>query len=269
MNITIDNYEAYLVDYLDGNLNEDETRQLQQFVAAQGLDWAELTEGLPHLEAPQVAYDGKDRLKKKATFVPLYVKIASAAAAAGLLLTVSLWPEKSMPKLEPIAELTAIPASISIEEKPFQIMPRKIIAFNECQIVPKETQSEQMRKEVEAIAALSPMIAQEITTLEETEFSLAADIELLRYRLGNEIALTPFSIEPTFEEEMPTSLIGRSIYRMTEGRCRSIGSLINAGLHIAKKETVKASTDAAMTAYYRVEDHIEEAKEHWQEKREE
>ena len=47
MNITIDNYEAYLIDYLDGNLNEDETRQLQQFVAAQGLDWAELTEGLP------------------------------------------------------------------------------------------------------------------------------------------------------------------------------------------------------------------------------
>ena len=138
MNITIDNYEAYLIDYLDGNLNEDETRQLQQFVAAQGLDWDELTEGLPHLEAPQITLAGKEKLKKRAAVVPFYIKIASAAAAAGLLLTVVLWPQKSMPKVEPIAELTPIPASISIEEKPFHIMPRKIITFNECQIAQKK-----------------------------------------------------------------------------------------------------------------------------------
>ena len=292
MNITIDNYEAYLIDYLDGNLNEDETRQLQQFVAAQGLDWAELTEGLPHLKAPQIVYENKNNLcrrfdrlndlkplsaelveesksRHKPTFIPLYVKIASAAAAAGLLLTVVLWPQKSMPKVEPIAELTPIPASISIEEKPFQIMPRKIIAFNECQIAPKKAPSELKRKEVEVIAALSPMVVQEIASSKDTDFLLATDIELLRCRLENEMALTRLTVEPTVEEKMPTSLIGRGIYRMTEGRYASIGSLINAGLHIAKKEAVKASTDAAMTAYYRVEDHIEEAKEQWQEKREE
>ena len=56
---------------------------------------------------------------------------------------------------------------------------------------------------------------------------------------------------------------------MTEGRHASIGDLINAGLHIAKKKVVKASTDAALATYYRAEEHIEEAKEQWQEKREE
>ena len=71
------------------------------------------------------------------------------------------------------------------------------------------------------------------------------------------------------EEEMPTSWIGKGIFRMTEGRHASIGDLINAGLHIAKKEIKKASTDAALATYYRAEGHIEEAKEHWQEKREE
>ena len=106
--ITTDNYEAYLLDYMEGNLSPDEAEQLKAFVAAQSLDWEELTEELPHLEAPQITYEGKESLKKKATVVPLYVKIASAAAAAGLLLTVSLWPEKSMPKMEPVAELKPI-----------------------------------------------------------------------------------------------------------------------------------------------------------------
>jgi hypothetical protein len=63
MNITTDNYEAYLIDYLDGKLSADETEQLKQFVAAQGLDWTELTEGLPHLEAPQIVYQNKSELR--------------------------------------------------------------------------------------------------------------------------------------------------------------------------------------------------------------
>ena len=45
MNITIDNYEAYLLDYMDGQLNPEKTLQLKQFVAAQGLDWAAAPSG--------------------------------------------------------------------------------------------------------------------------------------------------------------------------------------------------------------------------------
>ena len=100
-NITTDNYEAYLLDYMEGNLSPDEAEQLKAFVATQGMDWDELTEELPHLETPQIAFEGKEKLKKKAAVVPLYVKIASVAAAAGLLLTVTLWPEKSMQKTGP------------------------------------------------------------------------------------------------------------------------------------------------------------------------
>ena len=95
-NINTDNYEAYLLDYMEGNLSSDEAEQLKTFVAAQGLDWAELTQELPHLEAPALTYDGKEQLKQRSlslskgrssdNVIPLYVKIASAAAAAGLLL---------------------------------------------------------------------------------------------------------------------------------------------------------------------------------------
>ena len=72
-NITTDNYEAYLLDYMEGNLSPDEAEQLKAFVATQGMDWDELTEELPHLEAPQIAFEGKEKMKKKATVVPLYV----------------------------------------------------------------------------------------------------------------------------------------------------------------------------------------------------
>ena len=285
MNITIDNYEAYLIDYLDGNLSVGETEQLKQFVATQGLDWAELTEGLPHLEAPQIVYQNKSELRSLSpyksrslslskgrpnrTIIPLYVKIASAAAAAGLLLTVSLWPEKSLPKVEPIAELKPIHSSLTITEDPLRIVPKRAIPFTEIQETKKETKNEFIRTKVEAIAVLSSVQAQEIANYENEGFALASDIELLRYQLETEQVLARLALDPTFEEEMPTSLIGKGIYRMTEGRHASIGDLINAGLHIAKKEIKKASTDAVLATYYRAEGHIEEAKEHWQEKREE
>jgi hypothetical protein len=285
MNITTDNYEAYLIDYLDGNLSADETEQLKQFVAAQGLNWEELTEDLPHLEAPQIVYQNKSKLRSLSprslrplegskgrpnhTIIPLYVKIASAAAAAGLLLTVSLWPEKSLPKVEPIAELKPIHSSLTITEDPLRIVPKRAIHITESQNAKKETHGDPTRMETEAIAALSPMKAQEIVAFKDASFPLSSDIELLRYQLETEQVLAQLAFEPDFEEEMPTSWIGKGIYRMTEGRHASIGDLINAGLHIAKKEIKKASTDAALATYYRAEGHIEEAKEHWQEKREE
>ena len=298
MNITTDNYEAYLIDYLDGNLSADETEQLKRFVAAQGLDWEELTEGLPHLEAPQIVYESKNNLcrrfdrlndlrslspstsrslrplegskdRHKNAIIPLYVKIASAAAAAGLLLTISLWPEKSLPKVDPIAELKPIHSCLTLSEDPLRIVPRRAIPFTEKQNPkPKEeVKSAPTRVETGTIAALSPMKAQEIVAYKDAGFALASDIELLRYQLETEQALARLALEPTIEEEMPTSFIGKGIFRMTEGRHASIGDLINAGLHIAKKKVVKASTDAALATYYRAEEHIEEAKEQWQEKR--
>lgn len=269
MNITTDNYEAYLIDYLDGNFSPDETEQLKQFVAAQGLDWAELTEGLPQVTAPAITYNGKESLKKKGTVIPLYAKIASAAAAAGLLLTIGLWTEKSLPKVEPIAELQAIQPHITIMEDPIRIVPKRAIPFTEIQDSRKETKSQTTRMKEEAIAALSPMKAQEVAAFETSDFALASDIELLRYRLESESTMARLAFESTIVDEMPTSLIGRGIYRMTEGRHTSIGDLINAGLHLAKKEIKKASADAALATYYRAEEHFEEAKEHWQEKREE
>lgn len=273
MNITIDNYEAYLLDYVDGNLSPEGAKELRQFIAAQGLDWDELTEPLPHLEAPAIVYEGKEKLKKKAVVVPLYVKIASAAAAAALLLTVSLWPEKQLPKLEPIADLRPIEATRI--ERPLErlILQTKPAQFVKPNVVVKEKKAE-VEKHVVVEKAEVPMLAQleSIKTEKVQIVALAADIEepdfdFLAYRMDMELVSAQFA-DDSFEENVEdVSLIGRGLLWLTGGRHSSFASLINSGLRQAKKETIEAATDMALAAYQRADEQLEEAKERWEEKR--
>ena len=268
MNINTDNYEAYLLDYMEGNLSPEGAAELKAFVTAQGLDWAELTEELPHLEAPQITFEHKERLKKKGAVVPLYVKIASVAAAAGLLLTIGLWPEKQRPQVQQIAELKPIKAQLTVTEYPIRIIPRKAVQFTDYSPVEKEHKKAPERTTVESIVPLSPMKPQEALAFTDSYLPTDSDLDLLPYRWYAEQAYAYQTEEVAFEEDMPISLIGKGIYRMTEGRHSSIGNLINAGLHIAKKEVTKTATDMAMVAYYRADQRFEEAKEYWEEKHE-
>jgi hypothetical protein len=281
-NITIDNYEAYLLDYMEGNLSPDEAEQLKAFVTAQGLDWNELTEELPHLEAPQIEFENKERLKKKGALVPLYVKIASAAAAAGLLLTVTLWPEKSMPKVEPIASLKPIEISRISTNEPIALLPRRVTesvsspqrpmrsqgstpttSSNSGHKVP-EREATPLLAELPAKTATALQIDLPWTNIEEPNFDLMA------YRMSTELAMMQFD-ENDFsneaEGERNHSLIGKGIYRLTDGRYDSFASIISTGLSTAKKEISLAATDMAMTAYYRADERFEEVKENWQDKR--
>ena len=279
-NITTDNYEAYLLDYMEGNLNADETKQLKAFVATQGLDWNELTAPLPYLEAPQIAYEGKEKLKKKAAVVPLYVKIASAAAAAGLLLTVSLWPEKSMPKVEPIAELKPIlPGRLITASETATTLPPKTIQFVQPQVVKKEkpTVSENVaeaiskRAETPLVAQLEPQKAHILPT--STTFN-EPDFDLVAYRMDTHLALAQieanrfkdFSEDEDYGREL--SLIGKGLLWLTNGRHDSFASLIGAGVSKAKQDLIEAATDMALAAYSNFSEQFEETKERWEEKQE-
>lgn len=284
-NITTDNYEAYLLDYMDGNLSPDETKQLKAFVAAQGLDWSELTEELPRLEAPQIEFEDKERLKKHRAIVPLYVKIASAAAAAGLLLTVSLWPEKSMPKTEPIAKLKPILPGRLITTSETTALPPRTIHFVQPQVVKKEkaaiaatasgmiseTVSGTISERVETplLAQLEP---QKATSLPTSMTFDEPDFDLVAYRMNTELALAQideynFNDYSDEEDERDLSLIRRGILQLTDGRHDSFASLISSGLRKAKQDITEAATDIALAAYHRAEISIEETRLHWEEKR--
>ena len=283
-NIPTDNYEAYLLDYMEGNLNADETKQLKAFVAAQGLDWNELTAPLPYLEAPHIAYEGKEKLKKKAAVVPLYVKIASAAAAAGLLLTVSLWPEKSMPKVEPIAELKPIlPGRLITASEATTTLPPRTVQFVQPHVVKKvfkkekPTVSEKVaeafseRAETPLVAQLEPQKAQTLPTsaiIDEPDFDLVA------YRMDTHLALAQieanrfkgYSEDEDYDREL--SLIGRGLLWLTNGRHDSFASLIGAGVSKAKQDLTEAATDMALAAYSNFNEQFEETKERWEERQE-
>ena len=228
-NITIDNYEAYLLDYMEGNLSPDETEQLKAFVAAQGLDWNELTEELPHLEAPQIEFENKERLKKKGALVPLYVKIASAAAAAGLLLTVTLWPEKSMPRVEPIANLKPIEVSRINTNEPIALLPRRIT--ESIDPLPRTNlRGDDMLSEGHitsgrtAMPLLAELPAKTASSL-QTDMPLSGfdepDFDLMAYRMNTELAMLQFNgngFSNETEDERDLSLIGKGIYLLTDGR---------------------------------------------------
>ena len=231
MNITTDNYEAYLLDYVEGNLSTEGAAELRQFVAAQGLDWDELTEELPHLEAPALAYENKEGLKKKATVMPLYVKIASAAAAAGLLLTVGLWPEKSLPKVEPIAELKPVAATrierplerLALQTRPTQFVKQNVVIKEkkvEVEKVVVEKTEMQLVAELPSIKSESMQIESSISGFMEPDF------ELLAYRMSTERAFAQLNGN-SFEENVENegiSLIGRGLLWLTGGRHSSFAN---------------------------------------------
>ena len=274
MNINTDNYEAYLLDYMEGNLSPDEAEQLKAFIAAQGLDWDELTEELPHLEALTITYEGKESLKKKAAVVPLYVKIASAAAAAGLLLTVTLWPEKQLPDVEPIAELKPILPTRLITSEESQALPPRTVSFMTAQTKTAQTkvkrQPTTVRTETALLADLQPMKAEGTSIALTATQTYEPDFDLIAYQMNSHLAFAQYDendFEEYEEDERDLSLIGRGIYRLTDGRHDSFASIISTGLSTAKKELNLAATDIALTAYYRADERIEEVKENWQDKR--
>jgi hypothetical protein len=276
MNINTDNYEAHLLDYMEGNLSPDEAKQLKAFIAAQGLDWDELTEELPHLEAPTTTYEGKESLKKKAAIVPLYVKIASAAAAAGLLLTVTLWPEKQLPDMEPVAELKPILPTRLITSEESQALPPRTVSFMTAQTKTAQTkikrQPTTVRTETVLLADLQPMKAEGTPIALTSTQAYEPDFDLIAYQMNSDLAFAQYDendFEEYEEDERDLSLIGRGIYRLTDGRHDSFASIILSGLHTAKEEVNLAATDFAITSYYRADERFEEAKERWQEKREE
>lgn len=275
INITTDNYEAYLLDYMEGNLSPDEAEQLKAFVATQGLDWDELTEELPHLEATALAYENKEGLKKKAAVVPLYVKIASAAAAAGLLLTIGLWPEKTLPKVEPIANLKPIEVSRINTNESIALIPRRATEnpttttwakANKTNSTPKASNKKQVASERDVMPMLAEMQAIEAPATITSQLLLAqiTEPDYAPYIMPDNYALASYT-DDDYEE---TSIGGKGILRITDGKYESLGSMIQEGLQLAKEEINLAAADLAVKTFYRVDDRIEEAKERWEKRHE-
>lgn len=236
MNINIDNYEAYLLDYQDGNLSAEETAQLKAFVEAQGMDWAELTEEMPQLMAPAVVFEGKESLKRKSKVIPLFVKIASAAAAA--LLFILIWkPGSRMPEQEMTAELKPIGASEVAVEEPvilaesqasFKLPAPKTVSVTKRNTAPQTREAQPLLAELKPVA--SPGLPELVF-----QGALAYGDHLMdeNYLVDNDQYFH-------LDDQDDLSLVSRGIQKLTDGKCDSFASMFREGWQMAKTELAMA-----------------------------
>lgn len=238
MNINIDNYEAYLIDYLDGNLTAEETAQLKAFVEAQGLDWAGLTEEMPQLAAPSVVFENKEALKRKPMVIPMFVKIVSAAAAVALLFILVWKPGSRMPEQEMTAELKPIGANeVAVEET--VLLAESQASFKlpatKATSVAKRNAAPQTREAQPLLAELKPVVS---PYLPELEFQGA-----LAY--GDHLKDENYLMEDEdqyfhLDDQNELSLVSRGIQKLTDGKCDSFASMFREGWQMAKTELAMA-----------------------------
>ena len=267
------NYESYFVAYHEGLLGEEEQRQVLCFIRINdslsddfklfGLSWLK--------PDTNEVFQGKESLKKESRVIPLFRKVA-AVAAAMVLLFVAFWRRnESLPVQEMVAELKPIEAVQIVSMEPEMDIPTVKMPAVPQQIVTTHTHQSvavSERSEMSLLAVLEPVAAQEATLSKDylIAHNLVPDMQL--YPMNMDYAFAESLMENDFEEEATGfgSLIGRGISQISNGRYGSVGELFGRGMRRATRQVIKTSAKVVMTAYYKTDYHIEEAKGRWQEK---
>lgn len=205
MKINIENYEALLIDYMEGGLNDAEIQQLNTFCIQNHIDFEDLSENLPVLESSNEIYDGKENLfksesvafndidedqcklepdtsivfkgkeslKKKAITLPLLAKIAAAAAVVALLFGLFWNRNENRPQDQPMAEqqidefLNKIPEQVQNDEKH---LPELVSESNTNNSSPLTNKAQPQR------IAPTPHHQSTVTTAKPNEVEAAHDI---------------------------------------------------------------------------------------------
>lgn len=190
----------------------------------------------PRLTPPDVVYEHKASLKKPVV-IPLYAKIVAAAAAVALLFGI-FWHRADLPEQELVAELNSVKAEMIETDESYPlaesqarfVVPKK---SHKTAATPKVENVSVERVEMPMLAELQPKTAMVLMPM---EYPLAIDTEI--YYADNE----PFtdSEEEDYEKEM--SLVGRSIFKWTDGEHDSFASMVSEGLQSFKTEMASIAT---------------------------
>lgn len=185
-------------------------------------------EEYPRLVPPDVVYEHKSALRKKHIMIPLYAKIITAAATVALLMGI-FWNRLVMPKQELLFTLQAIEA-VRIESN-------EPVALAESQanfIVPKSVARpakkfvSNKRVETPFLEELQPIPAMTLMNV-ECQFDILSVSDV--YYAYNDM---PILIHENNESNL--SLIGKGIFRLTEGECDSFAGIFSEGLRSVKTE---------------------------------
>ncbi|MBR3710562.1 MAG: hypothetical protein IKM99_06315 [Bacteroidales bacterium] len=198
-------------------------------------------EEYPKLTPPDVVYEHKASLKKTVV-IPLYAKIIAAAAAVALLFGI-FWLRSGLPEQELVAELNAVKVDVLETEESYPlaesqarfVVPKKTV---DPSVKPKMQEVSYERTEMPLLAELQPKTA---LILMPMDYQLLQDVDV--FYASNDLVTTMEEYdydENDYEEEM--SLVGRSIYKWTDGEHDSFASMVSEGLQSFKTEMASIAT---------------------------
>ncbi len=117
MKITINNYEAYLLDYLEGRLQEEDIARLEQFLEAHPELERATREDLFYLPvANQEEFPAKESLYRTATITFMPLRRLAAVASLALLVSFAWWMIQRNAPEKPLAETRQLPGSGTLSE---------------------------------------------------------------------------------------------------------------------------------------------------------
>lgn len=212
----------------------------------------------PRLTPPDVVYEHKASLKKKASVLPLYGTVTAAAAAVALLLLLA-WPQSNRPALEmtaalkPLAAKWDVPNTGTILIHDGQDLTLDRTALEAISQQPGSTDSHgavetqrpvsrhdlprPVRQELPLLASMPMMTSGQAWAEMSGSSSMTTDdaiVVLPQSSLADEaLAWTPEGNVYDLEAEL---LMERGFFRFTDGDFEGLGSLLLQGWRTVKVE---------------------------------
>ena len=200
-------------------------------------------EEYPRLTPPDVVYGHKDALKKKAVVIPLYAKVVAVAAAVALLFGI-FWFRNALPEQELLAELKPVEGRVvsnrteALAESQAHFMVPNVKPTAKSTVKPSSVPSQNTytRVEMPLLAELQPKSTPELTKMDYPSNLLITDTYYAALDL-----MVPDRSEEQDPDEL--SLVGRGIYKMTEGQYDSFAAMFSGGLKSVKIELASIETN--------------------------
>lgn len=197
-------------------------------------------EEYPKLTPPDVVYEHKASLKKTVV-IPLYAKIVAAAAAVALLFGI-FWLRSGLPEQELVAELNAVKVDVLETEESYPlaesqarfVVPKKAVKH----VTPKVNEVSYERAEMPLLTELQPKTA---FILMPVDYQMLPDADVFYASNDLVTAMEEYDYEEDDNEE-EMSLVGRSIYKWTDGEHDSFASMVSEGLQSFKTEMASIAT---------------------------
>ena len=219
-------------------------------------------EDYPRLVPPEVVYEGKAALKKPVV-IPLYVKIASAAAAVALLAGL-FWRQSVMPKQPLMAEMTAIKATGVVNtESPLLAQSDARFTLPKTQTRTKtrtetktkpqpQTQTQTtkpntvVRETLSPIAALNPQTATLLSKEDDPAY-----LALSGLKDYEPMAL----LNAAQDTEEDLSILRKGLLKLTDGQYDSFASMFGEGWRKAKTELAMAKEQTFSLPLQKIRDY--------------